>query len=70
MSIKDELKEDVEKIGELHAVIEEHDAELEIRQGQVEWYDDCFEVDVPGHPVHVFQYDRVVSWYEPDGLWH
>ena len=68
----DELKADVSDIGEVHATVEEHDKELEIRDGQVR-FDDSAELmvfDVPGHPVTKVPYSRIVDWYEPDELWH
>lgn len=67
---KAKLKNDVSDIGEVHAVIEEHDKDLEIRDGQVDWGKHQFTIDVPGHGERNFEYDRVIDWYEPDEMWH
>ena len=72
MSIKHELQADVDQHGEVHATIEEHDAELEIRRGQVHWdtpSERCFTLRSHGE-LHTFQYDRVVNWYTPQDIWH
>lgn len=67
-----QLKEDVATIGEVHAVIEEHEKDLEVREGQVTWdhpTDGSFAVETRTDYVEM-PYDRVIRWYVPDGVWH
>lgn len=71
MPLLQAMKSDVNDAGEVHAVIEEHDDELEIRKGQVEWHlgDGYFCVATATDEVMVHA-DRVVSYYVPSEIWH
>lgn len=71
MSLIQAMKDDVEEAGEVHAVIEEHDKELEIRKGQVSWHlaDGYFCVATATDEV-MLEADRVVSYYVPSEIWH
>lgn len=70
MSLVQAMKDDVDDVGEVHATIEEHDAELEIRKGQVNWQlsDGYFCVATQTEEVMVGE-DRVVSYRIPHGIW-
>lgn len=65
------LESDVQKHGEVHAVIEEHDDELEVRQGTTDfdYQDGVITVD-DGTTLHRVGMDRVVRWYFPVEAFH
>lgn len=65
------LRNAVEEYGEVHAVIEDEDRELEIRRGQVEWETPSsgyFAIESNGE-MYTFSYDRVVYFYRPEEIW-
>lgn len=66
-----ELYRDVRDHGEVHVVVEEHDAEVELRKGQTEflWERRCVTVDGPDTE-HVFDFDRFVRHYKPKTIFH
>ena len=61
------MEDDVESHGEVHAVVEEMDAEVEVRQGTAVFdYDhEVITLDGRSHPIERIGFDRVVSWYLP-----
>lgn len=71
MSLLSAMKADVDEAGEVHAVIEEHDKELEIRKGQVNWHlDDGYFCVATATDEIMVGADRVVSYYVPSEIWH
>ena len=66
----DTILEDLEEHGELHAIVEEHDDELELRLGQTDIMEDGRIVVTSYGEEHVFHYERVVSYYKPEEIWH
>ena len=69
-SKKEKLKADVDNVGEVHATVAEHDKQLEIRRGQVEWRNDHFVVKAANTPRTTVAYEHVISWEIPDEIWH
>ena len=67
----EKLAADIESWGECHAVIEETDAEVELRQGTATFEDEsqCITVE-NGQTLMRIGYDRVVSWYLPTEFYH
>lgn len=66
-----DLAETVDQWGEAHAVVDEHDQELELRRGPTEFdfENGLIYVEGPTHEVTI-PMDRIVSWYAPSELWH
>lgn len=61
---------DLEAHGELHAIVEEHDDELELRLGQTDIMEDGRILVTSYGETHVFHCDRIVSYYMPEEIWH
>ena len=60
------MEYDVNQHGEVHATVEEHDAEVECRAGVTEFNYRDGVIEVEGrHTTQVFSMDSVVSWYRP-----
>jgi len=66
-----ELQRDVKKHGEVHAVVEEHDEEIELRYGPTEFHYErgCITVGGPDS-THVFNMDSVIRHYKPYEVFH
>jgi len=65
---RQELKEDVERIGEMHVSVEERNAQLEVRVGQAEFEEDVLIVETKQDKVKV-PYDSITDWDEPQQIW-
>lgn len=70
------LKDRLEQHGELHCIVSDHERELELRRGQVEFalgadnsLTGAFTVESHGER-YSFHTDHVVSFYEPQAIWH
>lgn len=65
------LRRAVEEHGEIHCVVEEVAAEVEVRKGTANWYpaDNTFSV-FDGTTRHHFDADSVVSFYKPMEVFH
>ncbi|MFC6825688.1 hypothetical protein [Halopelagius fulvigenes] len=71
MSQIDLLKADVEAHGEVHATVEEEDAEVEIRLGTATFHDDDEVLTLSNNQTDLrIGYDRIVSWYLPVDFYH
>lgn len=71
MTLYDLFKEAVEMHGEVHAVVADHDAELEVRKGQATFHDDAEVVEVEdGDTVHYVDVADVSRFYEPTDVLH
>ena len=66
------LKTDVQTHGEVHATVEEHDQEVEIRLGTVEEWDDGNGMLIlsNGQTTLRIGHDRIVDWYLPVAFYH
>ena len=66
-----ELQQDCRDHGEVHAVVEDHDAELELRDGTTEFHYErgCLTVEGPD-TTHVVNFDDVVRHYRPMSVFH
>ena len=70
MDTFDAMKTAVDDNGEVHAILEEHDKELEVRAGQLVDVDaDHFAVATRSEK-YVVAKDRIVSFYVPQEIWH
>lgn len=65
------MESDVENHGEVHAVVEEHDEEVEVRKGtSIFNYEDGVVVIDGADTLHTVGMDRFVSWYLPQEFHH
>lgn len=67
-----EMKDQVDEHGEVHAVVEEHDRELEVRQGMAVFDFDrglirFFGDENKESPTVMF--DSIIDWYKPKSVW-
>lgn len=71
MSGYEELKEAVQKHGEVHVEMEEIAEEVELRRGPTEFDDESKRFAVEGpDTTHYFDFGHVVSWYRPYQVFH
>lgn len=63
------LREDVEEHGEVHAVVAEHEDEVEIRQGTASIGEEVIRLD-NGRTTLTIDADEIVSWYKPVEFYH
>lgn len=63
--------DDMRRHGEVHAVFEEHDAEVELRKGTTTFdvNKSVFRVQGPDTE-YVFKFDSLVSYYKPMEVFH
>jgi hypothetical protein len=67
------LVDDLKHHGEVHATVEEHDAELEIRRGTALFDYDAGVIRLHTPTKHsnlVIGMNRIVDWYQPYSVWH
>lgn len=69
MTVIEQLQADVEEHGEVHAIVEEEDKEVEIRQGTATFGEDVLTLD-NGQTTKPIATDRIVSWYKPVSFYH
>jgi len=62
------MEQDVDRHGEVHAVVEECDQEVEIRQGTAnfEYMHGVITLDPPSQPLERIGMGRIISWYLPE----
>ena len=71
MGFIDVLEADVEQHGEVHAHVEEHDDEVEIRLGTTEFDRDNEVLRIEtADTERVIGFDRIVSYYLPTEFYH
>lgn len=65
------MESDVNEHGEVHAIVEGHDAEIELRRDPTEFmYDEGVIAVWDGKTYHRFAMDRFVRWYTPVSIFH
>lgn len=63
------LETDVKNHGEVHAIIEEHDGDVDVRRGDYHVdYDQGLLFVTDGSTEHRICLDRIVRWYLPDSV--
>lgn len=67
-----DLQGDIANHGEVHAVVEEHDAELELRKGTTlfDYNSGLLCVDRMDLSDYKVPFSRIVSWYMPREMFH
>jgi len=66
-----EVYRDLQEHGEVHAVVEGHDGEMELRQGATvfHWDRNCLSVVGPD-TTHIVRFDSLYSHYCPREIFH